>query len=240
MPPTRNKNAKSSIEIEGRIELAISTLKKQEISSIAEAARLFNVPYTTLYHRANGRPARISLRANSTKLTETEEDQLVQWILDLAKQGIPPRPASVENMANHLLAIRDPTSPPPRVGQNWVSNLIKRRTELKCCYSRPYNWDRAKCDDRKVIQQLDIQLRTPTPPASQSSNSRQLHTQVDKIKNLMGQELESSTQGLMEGFDQIIKACEYGMVNATIMKKQYQDIFATNEKEKQKCTRSKR
>ncbi|KMP01635.1 hypothetical protein CIRG_01774 [Coccidioides immitis RMSCC 2394] len=53
MPPIRNKNARPSIEIEGRIELAISTLKKQEISSIAEAARLFNVPYTTLYHRAN-------------------------------------------------------------------------------------------------------------------------------------------------------------------------------------------
>nr|KMM69253.1 hypothetical protein CPAG_05574 [Coccidioides posadasii RMSCC 3488] len=50
MPSICNKNARSSIEIEGRIELAISTLKKQEISSIAEAAQLFNVPYTILYH----------------------------------------------------------------------------------------------------------------------------------------------------------------------------------------------
>ncbi|PGG95108.1 hypothetical protein AJ79_10256, partial [Helicocarpus griseus UAMH5409] len=57
------------------------------------------------------------------------------------------------------------------------------------------------------------------------------------IKNLMRQRLESS-QGFVKEFDQIIKACEYEMVNATIMKKQYQNIFAANEKEKQKCKRS--
>ncbi|KMU91929.1 hypothetical protein CIHG_09710 [Coccidioides immitis H538.4] len=104
----------------------------------------------------------------------------------------------------------------------------------------------------QVIQRLNIQLRTPTPPpprASRSSNSqsswvlqtpsnlRQLHQQANKVKNLMGQGLGSPPHGLVEGLDQIIKACEYGMVNATIMKKQYQDIFAANEKEKQKYTR---
>nr|KMM67294.1 hypothetical protein CPAG_03629 [Coccidioides posadasii RMSCC 3488] len=251
MPPIRNKNARNSIEIEGRLELAISAFKNEEISSIREAACLFDVPRSTLAHQLKGRPAQVNLHTNSHKLTEPEENQLVQWILDLAKQGIPPGLAFVENMANHLLAIQDPTSPPPRVGKNWVSNLIKCCTELKCCYCRCYNYEQAKCEDSKVIQQLDIQLQTPTLPASQSSNSqsswilqtpsnpRQLHRQVDKIKNLMGQGLESSLQGLMEGFDQIIKACEYGMVNATIMKKQYQDIFAANEKEKQKRTRSK-
>ncbi|OJD09472.1 hypothetical protein ACJ73_10287, partial [Blastomyces percursus] len=46
----------------------------------------------------------------------------------------------------------------------------------------------------------------------------------------------------LEGFDQIIKACENGMIKleVTIMKKQYEDIFAANEKEKQKRTRSTR
>ena len=110
----------------------------------------------------------------------------------------------------------------------------------------------APFEPNQVIQQLDIQLRTPTPPASRSSNSqsswilqaptnpRQLHRQVDKVKNLMEQGLESPSRDLMKGFDQIIKACEYGMVSATIMKKQYQDIFAANEKEKQKRKRSSR
>jgi hypothetical protein len=61
---------------------------------------------------------------------------------------------------------------------------------------------------------------------------------MNKIKNLMREKLESSSSDLVKGFDQIIKICEYGMINVIIMKKQYQDIFAANEKEKQKRKRS--
>ncbi|EDN08447.1 conserved hypothetical protein [Histoplasma mississippiense (nom. inval.)] len=101
-------------------------------------------------------------------------------------------------------------------------------------------------DPQGVVQQLNIQLRTPTPPASRSSNStsswilqtpsnpRQLQKQVNKVRNLMDQD---QPHGLVEGFDQIIKACEYGMVSAMVMKKQYEDIFNANEKEKQKRKR---
>ncbi|EGC49766.1 conserved hypothetical protein [Histoplasma capsulatum var. duboisii H88] len=56
----------------------------------------------------------------------------------------------------------------------------------------------------------------------------------------MGKGLENTPLDLVEGFDQINKACEYGMVSATIMKKQYQDIFTVNEKERQKRQRSNR
>ncbi|KKA16979.1 hypothetical protein T310_9385, partial [Rasamsonia emersonii CBS 393.64] len=41
-------------------------------------------------------------------------------------------------------------------------------------------------------------------------------------------------------FDQITKACESIMIQAAIMKKQYQDLFAAHEKEKQKRQRSKK
>ncbi|EDN10859.1 conserved hypothetical protein [Histoplasma mississippiense (nom. inval.)] len=104
-------------------------------------------------------------------------------------------------------------------------------------------------DPQCVVQQLNIQLRTPTPPASRSSNStsswilqtpsnpRQLQKQVNKVRNLMDQD---QPHGLVEGFDQITKACEYGMVSAMVMKKQYEDIFNANEKEKQKRKRSTR
>ena len=105
MPPIRNKNKRNSLEIEGRIELAIAALKKKEISSICKAAKLYNVPHSTLTYQLKGRPSCTILRANSHQLTEAEEDLLVQWVLGLAKQGLPPRPAFVENMANHLLAI---------------------------------------------------------------------------------------------------------------------------------------
>lgn len=44
----------------------------------------------TLLDRLNGRPARASLRANSHKLNEAEENLLVQLILDLDKRESPP------------------------------------------------------------------------------------------------------------------------------------------------------
>ncbi|ODH48697.1 hypothetical protein GX48_05132 [Paracoccidioides brasiliensis] len=66
-------------------------------------------------------------------------------------------------------------------------------------------------------------------------NLQQLHQQANKIKYLV----EGQSQGFVEDFDQIIKACEHGMVSTTILKKQYQDIFNVNEIEKQKWTRFK-
>ena len=85
MPPIRNKNKRNSLEIEGRIELAIAALKKKEISSIRKAAKLYDVPRSTLTYRLKGRPSHTILRANSHRLTEAEEDLLVQWVLGLAK-----------------------------------------------------------------------------------------------------------------------------------------------------------
>ena len=50
MPPIHNKNQRNSIEIEGKIEIAIAFLKNQEIISICEAARLYDIPRSTLTH----------------------------------------------------------------------------------------------------------------------------------------------------------------------------------------------
>jgi hypothetical protein len=54
MPPIRNKNSRNSIEQEGQILLAISALKNGEIHSIREAARVFQVPRSTLGTRYHG------------------------------------------------------------------------------------------------------------------------------------------------------------------------------------------
>ena len=44
MPPIRTQSSQNRTEQEGRILLAIQAIKKQEIRSIREAARQFNVP----------------------------------------------------------------------------------------------------------------------------------------------------------------------------------------------------
>ena len=95
MPPIRSRSSRNSIEQEGRILLAIQAIKKQEITSIQEAANQFNVPRTTLRRRLTGCTNRHESRANNHKLTQIEEESLLKWILSMDSRGAAPRPATV-------------------------------------------------------------------------------------------------------------------------------------------------
>jgi hypothetical protein len=117
MPPIRTQSSQNSIEQEGRILLAIQAIKNQEISNIARAAYTFNVPRSTLRRRLQGVQNRVESRANNHKLTEIEEESLQKWILSMDSRGAAPRPSTIREMADLLLAARGST-PPPSVGQN--------------------------------------------------------------------------------------------------------------------------
>ena len=109
MPPTRSQNRRKLTEQEGRILLAIQAIKKQEKLSIREAARIYDIPHTTLYARLRGRQNRVELRANSFKLTEIEENSLKKWVISIDVRGAAPRPTIVQEIANLLLATRRTT-----------------------------------------------------------------------------------------------------------------------------------
>jgi hypothetical protein len=150
MPPIRSRSSRNSIEQEGRILLAIQAFKNQEISSVREAARRFKIPETSLRRRLSGVQNRAISRANSHKLIETEEESLQKWILSMDSRGSAPRPSTVREMANLLLEKRG-TTPAISVGQNWVTNFVKRRPLLSSRFSKRYNYERAKCEDPKII-----------------------------------------------------------------------------------------
>jgi hypothetical protein len=152
MPPIRSQNRQELTEQEGRILVAIQAIKKQAKLSIRQAALTYDIPYTTLYARLHGRQNRVEKRANSFKLTEIEENSLKQWIISMDIRGAAPRPAMVQEMANLLLATRG-TTPIQTIGKNWVSNYVKRHPELDTRFSSRYNYNRAKCEDPKLIMQ---------------------------------------------------------------------------------------
>jgi hypothetical protein len=151
MPPKRAQKAQNSTEQEGRILLAIQAIKNKDIPSIREAARIYNVSDRTLRRRLSGVQSRVDLRANSHKLSQNEEISLLEWILSMDDRGSSPRPSMVEDMANLLLAKRGET-PVRTVGVNWTTNFVNRHPILSSRYSRPYNYERAKNEDPKVIQ----------------------------------------------------------------------------------------
>jgi hypothetical protein len=156
MPPKARQAPRNLVEQEGRIQLAISALKKQEISSIRRAATTFNVPLSTLHNRLSGRQHRIEQRANGHRLSKNQEASLVEWILSRDARGVAPRPSHVAEMANILLHEEDSTAQP--IGKNWVSSFIKRHDEVKSRFARRYNYSRAKCEDPRTIKAWFKQL----------------------------------------------------------------------------------
>jgi hypothetical protein len=78
MPPKARINLKNSVEQEGRVLLAVSALKNKEILNIREAARVYNMPYTTLQWRLKGHTFQAELRVNGHKITQNEEDSLIR------------------------------------------------------------------------------------------------------------------------------------------------------------------
>jgi hypothetical protein len=138
---------------EGRILLAIDAIKKGHISSIRGAAKLYDVPRSTLTHRVRGRTARLDSQSRNRKLTSTEESVLIQWITSMDERGQPPQVATVREMANILLAKRDESTSPSTVGTNWVRNFVNRHDDLKSKFSRKYDHQRALCENPKAIRE---------------------------------------------------------------------------------------
>ena len=136
----------------GRLELAIQAVRNGQITSIQKAAQLYDIPRTTLRDRLNGGQEQALSNRTKRKLTVTEEDILLQWILTMDKRGAPLRPSSVRDMANLLLADRDASKPPPTVGINWVYHFVQRHDTLKTRFSRKYDYRRALCEDSSKIQ----------------------------------------------------------------------------------------
>jgi hypothetical protein len=157
MPPKARQPPRNLVEQEGRIQLAISALKKQEISSVRRAATVFNVPPSTLHDRLSGKQYRIEQRANGHRLTANQEASLIEWILSRDARGVAPRPSHVAEMASLLLQEADPTSS-RLVGKNWVSSFINRHDEVKSRFARRYNYSRAKCEDPRAIKAWFKQL----------------------------------------------------------------------------------
>jgi hypothetical protein len=132
---------------EARIIIAINSIRSSRKLSIRAAAKIYNVPYTTLADRMKGRTPKTDYRPVARSLTEIEEDVIVQHILDLDSQGFPPAIEGVRDMADYILASRGA----PRVGKQWPYRFIKRREELRTRFSRAYDFQRALCEDPELI-----------------------------------------------------------------------------------------
>ena len=137
----------ASFSKERRIILAIQAIQNNKNLSCRQAAKIYGVPEATLRHRMNGRTSKPDSRNARRKLTDSEEEAIVRYILDLDERGFPPRITGVEDMANLLLEKRGGG----RVGQKWARRFIRQLEELKTRFNRVYDIQRALCEDRELI-----------------------------------------------------------------------------------------
>ena len=151
MPPIRSESRQKSANQEGKIVLALSDIKNGRVKSIREAARLYAIPRATLQTCAEGVTSIAERRHPRHKLTLLEDDSLTEWIISMDTRGAAPRPATVGEMANILLAARG-SQPPPTVGKNWPSKFIEHRDKLRTRFSVRYDYQRALNEDPKALQ----------------------------------------------------------------------------------------
>jgi hypothetical protein len=142
---------------EADILLAIQAINQDQIESEYRAASTFNVPRTTLRRRRAGIQLRRDCEPKSKKLTKQEEEVIESYILDLDSRGFPPTLCAVRDMADQLLSERGAG----QVGVNWARNFVDRTDSIEIRPNRPYNWQRALCEDPDTIQGwFDLVART--------------------------------------------------------------------------------
>jgi hypothetical protein len=132
---------------EGRIILAIETIRTRKNISIRGAAKAYDVPQSSLRNRMKGITPLAERRHGRHLLTPTEEETLVRHIVDLDSRGFSPRIRGVEDMANSLLVTRDAK----RVGIRWANRFVQQHPALKTRLSRSYDFQRALCEDPEKI-----------------------------------------------------------------------------------------
>jgi len=97
----------SSALKESRVILALEALQKNPKLSLHAAAKIYNVTINTIRNRRDGKPARYDTTPSSRRLTNSEEEAIIQYILELIARSFPPRLYSMEDIANQLLYVRD-------------------------------------------------------------------------------------------------------------------------------------
>jgi Tc5 transposase DNA-binding domain/helix-turn-helix, Psq domain len=108
---------------EEAMQAAIDALWAGESTSIRAAATPFGLDRGTLARRINGRPTRQQARQSQYLLSEAQEGDLLNWILEMEAIGHAISHAQIREMAGLFSAH---SGGPPSVGSHWVQRFIQR------------------------------------------------------------------------------------------------------------------
>ena len=128
---------------------AVKAYEEAERSlSISQAAKLYVVSKTTLYHRLQGRRDQLSYAVSKQRLTPEEEESIQIWVLEIQSWGLPPRIIQLREMTEGLLQAK---SDYKELGTNWTLRFLERHPMLQSKYSRTLDQERFLAQNRDSI-----------------------------------------------------------------------------------------
>lgn len=138
------KRSIKAIEVEERIQKAISSWSRKEFKSVNATAHHFEVSQKTLARRVSGGISKTQAHQQQQTLTTAEESTLVRWIKQYTLAGSPISNSLLIALAYYLKIHRvrhassASTSPPhvPQIGQEWIYRFLQRHSEVKTIYAR--------------------------------------------------------------------------------------------------------
>jgi hypothetical protein len=110
---------------------------------------VYKVLNSTLRRRMNGTRSKRDSFTGKQRLTPSEENVLVQKVLELDSRGIPVRLDRLRDFASSITQARGA----PQVGSKWAYNFIKRTLPLRTRATRSLNYRRAQSEDPKLIRE---------------------------------------------------------------------------------------
>ena len=122
---------------ETRMREAIESISSGYCRGSAEAARLFNIPQSTLWRRLKNNV--MKQRGGNGKKLDIEQDIAVcNWLDRCLRHGFPPRLDHIQHVAQRVLnSCRDPTTPAIPLGLHWTRRFIDRHPEYALRLSKP-------------------------------------------------------------------------------------------------------
>ena len=112
---------------ESAIANAISDYNIGTYTTIAAAAQAYNIPRTTLNARLKGRQNRRVAHQQQQRLTPSQEEFLVRWILDEDSRGYPPSHSRAREMATRILVMNGDHHP---LGKLWIPHFLERNPSI--------------------------------------------------------------------------------------------------------------
>jgi hypothetical protein len=103
---------------EGRIALGVQAYELGQVPSLRSVEKIYDVPRKTVKRRISGIQPRRSSSALNCRLTLIQEESLKQWILSIDQRGMPPKIATVQQIASILATQGTGQTDPITVGQN--------------------------------------------------------------------------------------------------------------------------